>query len=669
MAEIPKEYYLQYAGKTPEQDILADTMSMPFQPVKVFPENAKLKEDEWHNMLICGDNLQALKHLLKLKKEGKLKNPDGSDGVKLVYIDPPFATKEDFEGTQDQKAYADKLAGAKFIEFLRKRLILIKELLTEDGSIYLHMDQKKAHYMKIILDEIFGEGAFRNEIIWQRSDPHNDAITRYGIIHDVIFYYASKGIYNWDKITVELSKSAIKEYSWMKLKNGKIIPKTEPIPDGAKILKLERATWKGNNPSCTFEWRGISLKPGIQWFANFHDMEEKLKKGELFLPKSPKGAQRCRIVYLDDRENEGQVIQDIWQDVGRMKGGVGEYPTQKPEKLLERIIKASSNKGDIVLDCFAGSGTTGAVAEKIIDENGKLASRKWIMCDIGKLAIYTIQKRMLDLKEEIGNKGKPLKPKPFILYNAGLYDYKLVEKMGENDYKKFCLELFQCIQNKQDVNGFEMDGTRNNAPVLVFKGKYLTYDFIKSLHKTVGEHLPKKMFIIAPDASVKFFEDWVEEGGVKYYILRIPYSIIDEIEKQEFTPLKQPDSIKLLNDIVDSVGFDFIEPPDIETEYLIGKPKDKLTEFAQIKIKKFKSNQRSKKEKKILDEEALCMILIDTNYNGTNFRLTHKFFKDELDNNLIQFEPKIGDQISIVYIDIYGNEKFEVIDKKDFKKI
>jgi len=186
--------------------------------------------------------------------------------------------------------------------------------------------------------------------------------------------------------------------------------------------------------------------------------------------------------------------------------------------------------------------------------------------------------------------------------------------------------------------------------------------------KTVGEHLPKKMFIIAPDASVKFFEDWVEEGGIKYYILRIPYSIIDEIEKQEFTPLKQPDSVSLLNDIVESVGFDFIEPPEVEAEYSITKPKNKLVEFAQVKIKKFKSNQRSKKEKKVPDEEALSMVLIDSDYDGENFKLTDTFFKDELEENLVQFDLDIGPKIAIVYIDIYGNEKIEVIEKSKFKR-
>ena len=141
-----KEYELSYDGKTREEDIIAETMSVPFQKIKSF---GKIDYEEWHNMIIFGDNLQVLKYLLRMKKEGKLKNPDGMNGVRLIYIDPPFATRQDFRGSHGQKAYKDKIAGAEFLEFLRKRLILLKELLTDDGSIYVHLDWKKGHYVTI----------------------------------------------------------------------------------------------------------------------------------------------------------------------------------------------------------------------------------------------------------------------------------------------------------------------------------------------------------------------------------------------------------------------------------------------------------------------------------------------------------------------------------------
>ena len=153
-----REYELVYHGKDREEDIIADTLAVPLQPVRTFGRNGV----DWHNMLIFGDNLQAMKTLLEMKKKGKLCNSDGSEGMRVIYIDPPFATKQDFQGTQDEKAYQDKLAGAAFLEFLRRRLVLIRELLTEDGTLYLHLDWRKAHYVKILCDEIFTEKRFRN---------------------------------------------------------------------------------------------------------------------------------------------------------------------------------------------------------------------------------------------------------------------------------------------------------------------------------------------------------------------------------------------------------------------------------------------------------------------------------------------------------------------------
>jgi site-specific DNA-methyltransferase (adenine-specific)/adenine-specific DNA-methyltransferase len=195
--DTKKEYELIYADKEREEDILADTMAVPLQPAKTF-RNGK-KANGWANMLIFGDNLQVLKTLLKMKQEGKLKNADGTPGVKLVYIDPPFATRQEFRGSQDQKAYQDKIAGAKFLEFLRKRLIFLREVLSEDGSIYVHLDYKKGHYVKILLDEILGEQNFRNEIIVKRTQKNfieRDYIKSLNIAYDSILFFSSK--FRWE---------------------------------------------------------------------------------------------------------------------------------------------------------------------------------------------------------------------------------------------------------------------------------------------------------------------------------------------------------------------------------------------------------------------------------------------------------------------------------------
>lgn len=137
-----REYELVYHGKDREEDIIADTLAVPLQPVRTFGKNGG---NGWQNMLIFGDNLQVMKTLLEMKKAGKLCNADGTSGVRLVYIDPPFATKQEFEGGQDQKAYRDKIIGVEFLEFLRSRLIFMRELLADNGHIFVHVDYRKGH--------------------------------------------------------------------------------------------------------------------------------------------------------------------------------------------------------------------------------------------------------------------------------------------------------------------------------------------------------------------------------------------------------------------------------------------------------------------------------------------------------------------------------------------
>jgi site-specific DNA-methyltransferase (adenine-specific)/adenine-specific DNA-methyltransferase len=184
-----KEYELVFAGKDREEDILADTMAVPLQPIKTFGKNG----DGWTNKLIFGDNLQAMKSLLD---DSEIKGR-----VKLIYIDPPFATKQEFRGSQDQKAYQDKIAGAKFIEFLRKRLIFLRELLADDGSIYVHLDWKKVHYVKAIMDETFKENNFVGDIIWNYGSPSGGRVAGKKLVksHDTIIQYVKKHGYQYYK--------------------------------------------------------------------------------------------------------------------------------------------------------------------------------------------------------------------------------------------------------------------------------------------------------------------------------------------------------------------------------------------------------------------------------------------------------------------------------------
>lgn len=586
--ETEKEYELTYAGKERKEDVLADTLSVPFQPIKKF---GKAKENEWRNMLIFGDNLQILKHLLKLKEQGKLRNPDGRNGIKLIYIDPPFASEQEFKGSQDQKAYQDKIAGADFLEFLRKRLIFLKELLTDDGGIYVHLDWRKSHYVRIIMDELFLENNFRNEIIWAYKSGGTSR-KYFSKKHQTILFYSksNKWVFNPQK-----EKSYMHE-------------------------------WSGENPKQTY--------------------------------------------YSDEKGRYTLVnVKDWWQDIGMLATSAHErvdYPTQKPEPLLERVIKVSSNKGDIVLDCFAGSGTTSAVAEKL--------GRKWIMIDSSKLAIYTIQKRMLNLKVEIGNKGRALKPKPFVLYNAGLYlDSGFIEKMDETDYRKFVLELFNAEPSEHKIKGVKFHGILNNRPVMVFSQKdYLTHEFIDDLHKTIGNGLKDEMYIIAPQSVVRFNEDYRDKGKIRYHVLKVPYSIIQKILEKNFIRGLQPLSKTNINQTIESVGFDFIYPPKVECEYYQGK-EGGLFDQLVIKIKKFEPVQISKKPVEFEDpkKEALSMVMIDEDYDGKVFDMDHYAFGDEIIKNDFKVafpKEKAKQKLMIIYLDVLGNEKAEVKDIKNFKK-
>lgn len=144
-----REYELTYVGKERQEEIIAGTLAVPLQPMRTFGETQT--PVAWHDMLIFGDNLQAMKTLLEMKQAGKLINANGTYGVKLVYIDPPFATQREFAGSQDQKAYQDKIAGSQFLEFLRRRLVLIHDLLSPDGALYIHLDWRKCHYVNVAI--------------------------------------------------------------------------------------------------------------------------------------------------------------------------------------------------------------------------------------------------------------------------------------------------------------------------------------------------------------------------------------------------------------------------------------------------------------------------------------------------------------------------------------
>lgn len=662
-----RECELVYHGKERIEDVLAETMAVPLQPATTFGTNG----DGWHNMLVLGDNLQVMKSLVAMKHEGKLVNADGTPGVRLIYIDPPFATKQEFRGSKDQKAYRDKVAGAEFIEFLRRRLILMRELLADNGSIYVHLDQRKSHAIKMVLDEVFDEHRYVSEIVWRRLSAHNDA-NKYGKIHDTIFFYSKTEDYVWNEQLGEVSPDYVEQFfDQVDEATGRRYARGDLTGRGVRAGETGKK-WRHVDPTEKgYHWAIPRQLPGIEGLpVNPIEALDHLDKiGRIHWPKKLDGMPRLKRF---EEDLNGVPLQDIWLDIKHMHNLAPErtgYPTQKPETLIERIIRASSDEGDIVLDAFAGSGTTCAVAEKL--------KRRWVGIDCGKLAIYTVQRRLLSLKRDIGNKGPVLSPRPFTLYNAGLYDFTTLRELPWNDWRFFALRLFGCKEEPHTVGGIQLDGKFRGASVLVFNhlaqpGKRIDEETIQTIHSAVGKKVGRRFFIIAPKGVFDFQQEYIDLDGVRYYALRIPYSVINELHHRQFTSLQQPSNLDEVNAIVDAVGFDFIQAPVVEWTATIEARPGNLLKEACLKITKFESRSRLRAREETMGLEACSMLLLDLDYNNQVFDFDAVFSAKELRDNdwTAKFAADaLGETLMAVFIDMHGNEARIAIPRTEFREV
>lgn len=324
--------------------------------------------------LIEGDCLKALKTIAEL---------DGRK-VALVYIDPPFSTNTEFRVSADGKrtstissskqdilAYSDKLTGQEYLDFIRNVLISLKNVMADDASIYFHIDYKIGHYIKVIMDEVFGLDSFKNDITRIKTNPKNFHRKAYGNIKDLILFYA-RGNYTWNSPAIAHSASDI-ERLFPKLDvNGKRYT-TNP-------LHAPGETAKGLSGQA---WNGVMPPAGRHWRHSPEVLDELEKNG---LIEWSKNGNPRKIVYADAQVKKGKKMQDIWEF---KDPAYPDYPTQKNIDLLKSIILASSNPGDLVLDCFAGSGTT-LVASKEL-------GRHWIGIDRSKPALKVSEKRLRNI--------------------------------------------------------------------------------------------------------------------------------------------------------------------------------------------------------------------------------------------------------------------------------
>lgn len=381
------EVALSYRDKEPKQAILA---TPPAELQKLWPERI-ISLQEPLNRLYFGDNLPIL---ATLRNDPRIRGK-----VRLIYIDPPFATNGVFQTRGQADAYSDLLAGAHFIEFLRKRLVLLHELLADDGSIYVHLDDNMAFHIKIIMDEVFGPKNFRNWITRKKCNPKNYTRKTYGNISDYILFYTKSDSYVWHRpVDGWTPERALKEYQYVEEGTGRRYKKVPIHAPGVR------------NGETGKPWKGMDPPPGKHWQYTPDKLDEMDARGEIYW--SPTGNPR-RKIYLDD--SEGVPVQDIWmefRDAHNQNIKITGYPTEKNNDMLARVIEASSNPGDIVLDCFSGSGTTITVAGEL--------GRNWIGIDSSAEAIATTLNRFAYGTKAMGNfvASKDNTPKMLSLFDS-----------------------------------------------------------------------------------------------------------------------------------------------------------------------------------------------------------------------------------------------------------
>jgi DNA modification methylase len=357
------------------------------------------------NSLYYGDNLDVLQRYVK------------DESVDLVYLDPPFNSRQDYNvlfaekdgsqsssqihafedtwewNTESMRAYeqiveqggrvADALRAFKtflfntdmmaYLAMMAPRLVELRRVLKETGSIYLHCDPTASHYLKILMDAVFGPQFFRSEVIWKRTNIHSDA-KRWSPVFDSLLYYAKGDPATWNSIHIAHGE----EYVASKYRNKD--------SDG-RPFTLSDMTSPKPRPNMMYEWKGYPSPP-LGWRYSLETMMKLDLEGRIWYPKDKKKRPRLKR-YLD--KMSGVLLGNVWTDINPINSQAQErlgYPTQKPEALLERIIKASSNEGDLVLDPFCGCGTTVQVAQRL--------NRRWIGIDITHLAIGLIKKRLSD---------------------------------------------------------------------------------------------------------------------------------------------------------------------------------------------------------------------------------------------------------------------------------
>ncbi len=387
---------LSWVGKRPLRELVA----FPAQEVERFTAKGGLVADldwsEWPvryphgGLLFHGDNKEVLAHLLANGFRGK---------VDLVYIDPPFDSGADYvrrvqlrgiggsarlegEGYTigEQLQYTDIWANDNYLQFMYERLLLLKEVLSDHGLIVVHLDETRVHYLKAMLDEIFGNEHFINEVIWKRQTAHSDigqGARHLGRLHDSLLIYSKGDDYVWNELFTRYSEDYAEAF----------YRQVEPGTGRRYTLSDLTAPGGSGKGNPHYEFLGVTR----YWRFSRERMQELYQEGRIVQATS--GAVPRQKRYLD--EMRGVPLQSIWDDIRPIQSQASErvdFPTQKPEALLRRVVALATRPGDVVLDCFIGSGTAAVVAQRL--------GRRWIGCDINKAAIEITTKRLIDVTSD-----------------------------------------------------------------------------------------------------------------------------------------------------------------------------------------------------------------------------------------------------------------------------
>lgn len=541
--KLPKEYI--YKLFSDEEDVFlfwngrkedVTNIALPFHSIEHIDEPRKEKDKAqasmfetdfrgrqlkgWTNKLIWGDNKLILSALAngpmraEIEKEG---------GLKLIYIDPPFAVGADFgfnieiggETAEKKQSIIEEIAYrdtwgkgiSSYLTMMYERLKLMHNLLAEDGSIYVHCDWRVSPYLKLILDDIFNPNFYKSEIIWKRSTAHSDS-SGFANLHDTIFYFTKSDRYYFEQQYEPYSEDYIKTYYRHKDDKGVFLDRD---------LSAKGLSGGGYN----YTWKG---KEGL-WRCPIETMKRYEDEGRIYYTSNdtPRFKQ-----YL--AEMKGTPLQDIWTDIFAVNSQAKEridYPTQKPEALLERIIKASSNEGDLIADFFCGSGTTAAVAEKL--------GRKWITTDLGRFSVHTARKRLIGVQRELQASGKDFRA--FELLNLGKYERQFFmddltnghRKAKEDLYVDLILEAYKAkrIDGHSTLHGVKTGRFVHVGPLDVPVTQTRLMDIFEECRQKLYTQVDVLGFEFEMGLTPQFIQE-LKEKGVSVTLKYIPKDVFDK---------------------------------------------------------------------------------------------------------------------------------------------